>query len=354
MDFATIDADDNFLKMFVGRDRELSELSASVESGEDRVIFGKRGSGKTALLMKAQPALLNRYPGGTSQIRGATVLKHAEEFLEEHQEGFSERALLVLDDTDPLKPSKLKELLSSLSKLKNLQVFATASKNISLPEGYKPIFLAPIDHRKVLEARLDYLAHRRGKNDEVVENALKAIDIVASKSTSETSPREALQAVFDVMRTWESLRSTTPETLESASEAPSKSVLFAKIQNYLNSRVDYIGIAVAIGLYFLATSSDENYQEEEKKRHRELMSQIELLVKRPKQITIVYFTSARLNLRESPSTSDLVVKVLPENSQLDVLSSDRAWLYVEDLVSKQKGWVHGRYVVPVVQKASNN
>lgn len=353
MNFAPSQAEDaSFLEMFVGRDAELAALDASVKSGDGCVILGRRGTGKTALWMAVEPTLRSRHPGGVYQIRGSTVLKQAKVFLAEHYEGFFEKALVILDDTDPLKPSELREILSALSKLKNLQVIATASNNAALPKGYNSIALAPIDHRKVLEARLGHLARRRGKSDQVVENALKAIDIVASKSTSDTSPREAIQAVLDVMRTWESARSTTPEA-ESASEAPSKSVLFAKIQNYLKTRVDYLGITVAIGLYFLANSSDEKFNEVEERRHNQLMSQIKILVKASNTIKIGYFTSASLNLRESPSRNDPVIAVLQENTQLKVMDTDKMWLYVEDMASRNKGWVYGRYVVPVLQRSFN-
>jgi energy-coupling factor transporter ATP-binding protein EcfA2 len=355
MNFSPLQATDDFFDMFVGRDAELAELDSSIENGEGCVIFGRRGTGKTSLLMKAQPALRSKHPGGVFQIGGWDTLAEVEQFLAEHKEGFTEKALLIIDGTDRLKPSELTEILSTLSKLTNLQVIATASINTSLPEGYRSIALSPVDHRKVLEARLGYLAHKRGKSEEVVGNALKAIDLVAAKSTSETSPREAIQAVFDVMRTWESTQPSTaaPKAGESAPEALSESVLFAKIQNYLRTRVDYVGLAVAVGLYFLANSSNEKYQEVEEKRHSEIMAQIKLLVKSPKKTTIAYFTSARLNLRESPSTNDAVITVLPENTEIDVLNSDKIWLYVEDLVSKKKGWVHGRYVVPVIQESSN-
>ena len=207
--------------------------------------------------------------------------------------------------------------------------------------------LGPLNFREVLESRLSYLAQSHGKDDYIVSRTLLAIEQVANTADRFSTPREMIVAVHGVLQAWDETSTSTD------SAAIETSLAFVR---YLRDRADLVGILLALLLYFLASQSDEDFQEESLQQHRQLVELIESVLQTQETVPLVYITNARVNLRKGSSTSERVLHTLAEGLRVSVRGSDGIWLHVDVVLDETTatGWVHGRFVTPILSNTSNN
>lgn len=89
---------------------------------DDALIFGRRGNGKTTLLQKIRLDEASQYPGGVALLSGQNMFRSSlkESIQSQLTISSQEKALVILDDAQALRPdhvTELKELLSANPRL---------------------------------------------------------------------------------------------------------------------------------------------------------------------------------------------------------------------------------------------
>lgn len=129
------EAESEFERLFVGRAQELSAVRHSLAEHSGAVIYGMRGTGKTALLHKIQSDERLKYPGGIAFISGQNIFRSTltENTLRQGGISLNEKGLVIVDDAQALTANHVSELNDLLSANPRLQLLIAATTDIDWP-----------------------------------------------------------------------------------------------------------------------------------------------------------------------------------------------------------------------------
>jgi predicted ATPase len=200
---------------FVGRDREVDELTALLTNGARLVtLTGPGGSGKTRLAIEAAAELVPEFKAGVfwvglAPLRDAALVSEtigrslgAKDGLAEH---IGERELLVLLDNLEQVIASAPELASLVERCPNLRLLVT-SRELLRVRGEREYPVPPLAEREAVEL---FCARARAEPDESVRALCRALDHLplalelAAARASVLSPEQILERLsgrLDVLR----------------------------------------------------------------------------------------------------------------------------------------------------------
>jgi restriction system protein len=117
---------------FVGRQDKLRHIRQNLEHGTNTIVFGRRGSGKTALLYMHKLNEGASFPGGVAFVHGQELFKSIiDNISRQIPLPVTEQALLILDDAHALSYDKIGELEHFLAANRKLRFLLTADESFT-------------------------------------------------------------------------------------------------------------------------------------------------------------------------------------------------------------------------------
>jgi len=133
--YTLAEAEPEFERLFIGREQELRAVRHSLAEHSGAVIYGMRGTGKTALLHKIQSDERLKYPGGIVFISGQNIFRSTltENTLRQGGISLNEKGLVIVDDAQALTANHVTELKDILSANARLHLLIAANRDIDWP-----------------------------------------------------------------------------------------------------------------------------------------------------------------------------------------------------------------------------